>query len=101
VVSKKIKEVGIRKVMGARASGISLMLSKQFIIWILVSSLIACPAAYLLVVRWLGNFAFHIKIEWWIFVVAVCFELAVALMTVTLQTWKVATRNPVEALRYQ
>jgi len=101
VVGKKVKEVGIRKVLGARASGISFMLSKQFIIWILISGIIACPAAYLLVVGWLGNFVFHIKIQWWVFVAAVCFELAVALLTVTLQTWRVATRNPVEALRYQ
>jgi putative ABC transport system permease protein len=101
VVGKRVKEVGIRKVMGARASGISFILSKQFIIWILISGIIACPAAYLLVVGWLGNFAFHIKIQWWVFVVAVCFELTVALLTVTLQTWRVATRNPVEALRYQ
>jgi putative ABC transport system permease protein len=101
VVGKKVKEVGIRKVLGARASGISFMLSKQFIIWILISGIIACPAAYLLVVGWLGNFAFHIKIQWWVFIAAVCFELAVALLTVTLQTWRVATRNPVEALRYQ
>jgi putative ABC transport system permease protein len=101
VVGKKVKEVGIRKVLGARASGISFMLSKQFIIWILISGIIACPAAYLLVVGWLGNFAFHIKIHWWVFIAAVCFELAVALLTVTLQTWRVATRNPVAALRYQ
>jgi putative ABC transport system permease protein len=101
VVGKKVKEVGIRKVLGARASGISFMLSKQFIIWILISGIIACPAAYLLVVGWLGNFAFHIKIQWWVFIAAVCFELAIALLTVTLQTWRVATRNPVEALRYQ
>jgi putative ABC transport system permease protein len=101
VVGKKIKEVGIRKVMGARASGISLMLSKQFTIWILFSSLVACPVAYLLVAKWLGSFVFHIKTEWWIFVTAVCFELAIALLTVTLQTWRVATRNPVEALRYE
>jgi putative ABC transport system permease protein len=87
--------------LGARASGISFMLSKQFIIWILISGIIACPAAYLLVVGWLGNFAFHIKIQWWVFIAAVCFELAIALLTVTLQTWRVATRNPVEALRYQ
>ena len=101
IVGKRIKEVGIRKIMGANASEISFMLSKQFIVWILVSGIIACPAAYLLIVRWLGNFAFHIKIQWWIFVVAVCFELIVALLTVTLQTWRVAKRNPVEALRYQ
>jgi putative ABC transport system permease protein len=101
VIGKKIKEVGIRKVMGARALGISLLLSRQFTIWILISSLIACPAAYLLVVKWLGNFAYHIKTEWWIFAAAVCSELVIALLTVTLQTWRAATRNPVEALRYE
>jgi putative ABC transport system permease protein len=101
VVSKRIKEVGIRKAMGAKASGISLLLSRQFTIWILASSLIACPVAYLLVAKWLRSFAFHIKIDWWVFVVAVSFELIIAWLTVTLQTWRTATRNPVEALRYE
>lgn len=101
VVSKRIKEVGIRKVMGAQIPGISMQLSGQFIIWIFASSLIACPVAYILAAKWLQNFVFHIKISWWIFVTAVCFELFIALLTVSWLSWRTATRNPVEALRYE
>ena len=101
IIDKRIKEVGIRKVMGAKISGIATLLSRQFIIWILISSLGACPLAYILADKWLQNFAFHIKVNWWIFLVAVCFELFVALLTVSWLSWRTAIRNPVEALRYE
>ncbi len=101
IVSKRIKEVGIRKVMGAQVSGISFLLSGQFVIWILGSSLVACPAAYILASNWLQNFAFHVKFDWWILLVSVCFELFIALLTVSWLSWKTARRNPVEALRYE
>jgi putative ABC transport system permease protein len=101
IVSKRIKEVGIRKIMGAQILGISVLLSGQFIIWILSSSIIACPVAYLLATKWLQNFAFHIKISWWIFIFAVSFQLLIALVTVIWLSWKTAIRNPVEALRYE
>lgn len=101
IVKKRIKEVGIRKVMGANVSGIASLLSLQFIIWIVVSSLIACPVAYLLVKKWLQSFAFRIKIEWWVFLLAISLELVVSLLIVGLLSWRAATRNPVEALRYE
>jgi putative ABC transport system permease protein len=101
IVSKRIKEVGIRKVMGARVSSISLLLSGQFVIWIFASSLIACPVIYILASNWLQNFAFHIRISWWIFMAAVCFEIFIALLMVSWLSWRTATRNPVEALRYE
>jgi putative ABC transport system permease protein len=101
VISRRIKEVGIRKIMGAQVSGVSLLLSGQFTFWILASSLIACPVAYMLVRKWLEDFAFHVRISWWIFVAAICFELIIALFTVSWLSWRVATRNPVEALRYE
>ncbi|HVN59075.1 MAG TPA: ABC transporter permease [Bacteroidales bacterium] len=101
VVSKRIKEVGIRKVLGARTQGISMLLSGQFIIWILASSLVACPITYFLAVRWLQNFAFRTDLRIWIFAVAVCFEIFLALLIISWLSWKTATRNPVEALRYE
>jgi putative ABC transport system permease protein len=101
IVSKRVKEVGIRKVMGAQVAGISLLLSAQFTFWIIASSVIACPVAYILVTKWLQNFAFRVNISWWIFLVAVCFELIIAFLTVGLQSWRAATRNPVETLRYE
>lgn len=101
IVRKRIKEVGIRKVMGARVSDISSLLSRQFVVWIAASSVIACPVAYLLVNKWLQNFAFRIKIDWWIFLAAICFELVIALLIVGWLSWRTATSNPVEALRYE
>jgi putative ABC transport system permease protein len=101
VVKKRIKEVGIRKVMGAKVSGISSLLSGQFIVWIAVSSIVACPVAYLLVNKWLQNFAFRIRIVWWVFLASICFELVIVLLIVGWLSWRIATRNPVEALRYE
>ena len=101
IIGKRIKEVGIRKAMGAQASGISLQLSVQFLIWIGVSATIACPISYLLATKWLSSFAFHLNADWWIFVLAVSFELIIVLLTVSLLCWRAATRNPVEALRYE
>ncbi len=101
IVTGRIKEVGIRKVLGARLSGISALLSKEFIIWIIASSFVACPVAYMLADKWLQNFAFHIETGWWVFIVAVLFELLIAIFTVSWLIWRTATRNPVEALRYE
>ena len=101
IVKKRIKEVGIRKVLGARISAISSLLSLQFLVWIVASSIIACPVAYILVKKWLGNFAFRIKIDWWVFLVAILIELIIALIIVVWISWKTATKNPVDALRYE
>jgi putative ABC transport system permease protein len=101
IVTGRIKEVGIRKVMGARLSGISALLSKEFILWIMASSLVACPVAYILAAKWLQNFAFHIEPGWWVFILAVLFELMIAIFTVSWLIWRTATKNPVEALRYE
>ena len=101
IVRKRIKEVGIRKVMGAKIADISSLLSQQFILSITASSLIACPVAYLLVNKWLQNFAFRIKIDWWVYLAAISIELLIALFIVGWLSWRAATRNPVEALRYE
>ncbi len=100
-VSKRVKEVGIRKVLGAKASRISFLLSGQFTILVLFSGFIAIPIAYWLVNKWLQNFAFRVSVAWWVFFAAVFFEILVALITVGWQSWRAATRNPVEALRYE
>jgi putative ABC transport system permease protein len=101
VVKKRIKEVGIRKVMGAKVSGISSLLSLQFIVWIAVSSVIACPVAHLLVKNWLRSFSFRIEIHWWVFAIAISLDLLVSLLIVGWLSWRAATSNPVEALRYE
>jgi putative ABC transport system permease protein len=101
IVSKRIKEVGIRKVLGAKVPGIAFMLSGQFALWIGISGIIACPVAYMVCQKWLDSFAFKVNISWWIFAAAITFELLIALITVLFQTYKIATQNPVELLRYE
>jgi putative ABC transport system permease protein len=95
------KEIGIRRVNGASIGKIMLMLNKDFIKWVLVAFLVASPASWFLMNKWLENFAYRISLSWWIFVLAGLLALGIALLTVSWQSWKTATRNPVEALRYE
>jgi len=101
IIRKRIKEVGIRKVMGASISSLSSLLSLQFMAWIAASSIIAIPVAYILVNVWLKNFVFRVKIEWWVFAVAVILEVIIALIIVGCLSLRTAARNPVETLRYE
>ncbi|MCK4923279.1 MAG: ABC transporter permease [Bacteroidales bacterium] len=100
-VSGKTKEIGIRKVNGAKISEIIIMLNKNFLKWVALGFVIATPIAYYLMNKWLENFAYKITLSWWIFVFAGVLALIVALLTVSWQSWRAATRNPVEALRYE
>lgn len=97
----RIKEIGIRKVNGARISEVLVMLNKDFIKWVAVAFLIAAPVAYFTMNKWLENFAYKTNLSWWIFAFAGLLALGIALLTVSWQSWKAATRNPVEALRYE
>jgi putative ABC transport system permease protein len=98
---RRIKEIGIRKINGARVSEILAMLNKDFIKWIIIAFVIACPVAGYSINKWLQTFAYKTDISWWIFVLAGTIVLAIALLTVSWQSWWAATRNPVEALRYE
>lgn len=100
-VSRKTKEIGIRKVNGAKVSEIIIMLNKDFLKWVVVAYVIACPIAWYIMNSWLENFAYKTTLSWWIFVLAGVLALVVALLTVSWQSWRAATRNPVEALRYE
>lgn len=95
----RIKEIGIRKVNGATIKEILIMLNKDFVKWVLVSFVIACPIAYYAMSKWLENFAYKITLNWWVFVLAGILALGIAILTVTWQSWRAAIRNPVEALR--
>ena len=79
--------------------GIIFLLNKDIIQWILIAFIIASPIAYYFAQRWLENFAFRTSISWWIFILAGLLAVVIALITVSGQTFKVARRNPVEALR--
>jgi putative ABC transport system permease protein len=98
---QKIKEIGIRKVNGATVFEIVKMLNVDFVKWVAVAFVVACPIAYYAMNKWLQNFPYKTQIHWWVFVLAGIFALAIALITVSWQTWRAARRNPVEALRYE
>ncbi len=101
MVEQRTKEVGIRKVLGASTPGIAVMLSKEFIRWILIANIIAAPVTYYLMDMLLMNYAYRISIAWWLFAVAAILTLTIALMTISYQSIKAARSNPVDSLKYE
>nr|WP_321487731.1 ABC transporter permease [uncultured Draconibacterium sp.] len=101
ITENKTKEIGIRKVNGAKVSEILSMLNKDFIKWVAIAFVIACPIAWYAMSKWLENFAYKTTLSWWIFALTGILALGIALLTVSWQSWRAATRNPVEALRYE
>ncbi|SKC09362.1 ABC transporter permease [Dyadobacter psychrophilus] len=99
VVKQRTKEISIRKVLGASVSGIALLLSRDFIILILIAVVIASPVAWYGMNRWLQDFANRIDIQWWTFVLAAALALFTGVLTVSLQTIKAAKANPTESLK--
>ncbi|HYQ57104.1 MAG TPA: ABC transporter permease [Draconibacterium sp.] len=100
-INSKVKEIGIRKVNGAKVIEIITMLNLDFLKWIVIAILIATPLVYFIMHKWLENFAYKTTLSWWIFALAGVLALGIALLTVSWQSWRAATRNPVEALRYE
>ncbi|MFT6216800.1 MAG: putative ABC transport system permease protein [Roseivirga sp.] len=96
---QRIKEIGIRKVLGASIAQVLLLLSRDFALLILIAFLIASPMAYYLSTWWLQNFAFKINLTILTFLIAGMGALMIALITISLKTWKAARSNPVNALR--
>lgn len=100
-ITRKRKEIGIRKVNGAPVTHILYHLNRNIIIWFSIAIVIATPIAYNVMNKWLENFAYKTTLSWWIFVLSGALALGIALLTVSWQSWKAATKNPVEALRYE
>jgi len=100
-ILRKTKEIGIRKVNGARISEVMTMLNKDFVKWVAIAFVIATPIAWYAMHKWLQNFAYKTELSWWIFAMAGLLALGIALLTVSWQSWRAARRNPVEALRYE
>jgi putative ABC transport system permease protein len=98
---QRIKEIGIRRVNGARTTEVMAMLNKDFIKWVVIAFIIACPIAWYAMHKWLANFAYKTTLSWWIFAAAGIAALLIALLTLSWQSWRAATRNPVESLRYE
>lgn len=101
ITEHRTKEIGIRKVLGASVANVVLLLSKQFTKWVLFASLISWPIAYLVMKKWLDNFAYRTDIHVGVFALAALAALVIALITVSFQTIKAALANPVESLRYE
>ena len=101
IIEQRRKEIGVRKVNGARTAEVMFLLNKDFARWVIIAFVIACPISWFVMKKWLENFAFKTNLSWWVFALAGILALLIALITVSFQSYKAATRNPVEALRYE
>ncbi len=101
VIRLRTKEIGIRKVLGASVSGILLLISKDFVKQVCLSAGIAMPIIYWVGSNWLNNYAFHIRLAWYIFIIPPLMLLLIALLTIGLQSLKAALANPVKSLRVE
>ncbi len=97
----KTQEIGIRKVNGAKLLDIFKIINYRFIVWVFVAFIIASPVAYKLMQKWLESFAYKTTLDWWVFALTGLGTFAFVVTIVTLQSWNTATKNPVEALRYE
>ncbi|WP_164977447.1 ABC transporter permease [Ancylomarina salipaludis] len=101
ISEQRTKEIGIRKVNGAQTHEIITMLNRDFGWWVFIAFIISCPLAWYAMDKWLENFAYKTELSWWIFVLSGLIAMGIALLTVSFQSWRAATRNPVESLRYE
>ncbi|MEM9848346.1 MAG: FtsX-like permease family protein, partial [Bacteroidota bacterium] len=95
----RVKEIGIRKVLGASVTGIVTLLSKDFIQLVGIAFVIATPLAYYFMNEWLQDFAYRIELQWWVFALAGLAAIGIALLTVSVQSVRAALANPVQSLR--
>jgi len=100
-ITRRRKEIGIRKTNGASISLVMVALNKVFVIWVFIAFVIACPIAWFAMNKWLRNFAYKTELSWWIFAFAGLVAIVIALLTVSWQSWRAAAKNPVESLRYE
>jgi putative ABC transport system permease protein len=98
-VLQRTKEIGIRKVLGASVQNLLLLLSKEFLMLVLISFIVAFPVAWIVMNNWLQDFAYRIQIRWWIFAIAGFLAIIIAVLTVSVQALKAAIANPVKSLR--
>jgi putative ABC transport system permease protein len=99
MAEQRNKEIGIRKVLGASVSGITAMLSKDFVKLVIISIIVASPIAYWAMTKWLQDFAYRISISWWMIAVAGLTAIVIALITISFQSIRAAIANPVKSLR--
>jgi ABC-type antimicrobial peptide transport system permease subunit len=97
--SQRNKEIGIRKVLGATVFNVWKLLSRDFVVLVIISVLLAMPLAYYYINQWLQQYSYRIDISWWVFAVSGAGALAITLLTVSYQSFKAALMNPVNSLR--
>jgi putative ABC transport system permease protein len=95
----RVKEIGVRKVLGASVAGIAALLSKDFLQLVLLSFLFAAPVAWLAMYKWLQGYPYRVAIEWWVFALAAGLSVGIAVVTVSYQAIRAATANPARSLR--
>ena len=100
-IQQRTKEIGIRKVLGATARNLTILLSKEYIILIGLACLISIPAAWYLMNNWLETYSFRINLGWWFFIVPVVFVLGMAVISIIFKIFSTAKTNPIESLRYE
>lgn len=98
---QRTKEIGIRKVNGAHSDRIVRMFCREYLVWVGIAFVVACPVGYWLMSSWLSEFAYQTPISWWLFLLAGLLTVLITLLTVVGQTWRKASQNPVESLRYE
>lgn len=98
---QRTKEIGIRKVNGAHSDRIVRMFCREYLVWVGIAFVVVCPVGYWLMSNWLSEFAYQTPISWWLFLLAGLLTAAITLLTVVGQTWRKASQNPVESLRYE
>jgi ABC-type antimicrobial peptide transport system permease subunit len=96
---QRIKEIGIRKVLGASVGSLFTLLSKEFIVLVTIALLIASPVAWYTMNKWLLNYSYHIDVAWWIFLLSGVIAIFITLITVSFQSAKAALMNPIKSLR--
>ena len=99
IAENRIKEIGVRKVLGASVTGITALLTIDFVKLVIISFIIAAPLAYWSMYQWLQNFDYRVSINWWVFALAGFLSIIISLMTVSFQAIKAAVTNPVRSLR--
>ena len=98
---KALKEIGIRKVLGASVSQVTALLCREFLVLVALANIIAWPAAYFMMDKWLQSYAYRTNLGWLIFVAAMTAALVVAVISVSFQSVRAAVANPADSLRYE
>jgi putative ABC transport system permease protein len=101
LVSRRTREIGIRKANGSGIAEVMVLLNSRFIAWFAAAFIIGCPAAWFIMKKWLQSFVYKTELSWWVFGISGVVVLSVTLLTVSIKSWKAAKKNPVEALRYE